>query len=57
MMKDELYGQHFPTNNTIIAAVKQWVTFTGADFYKRDVQTLVHCWQKCTTDGGDYVEK
>jgi len=27
-----LYEQHFPSNNAIIAAVKQWVTFTGIDY-------------------------
>jgi len=32
-MKDGLHGQHFPGNNTIIAAVKQWVSSTGAGFY------------------------
>jgi len=27
-------GQHFPCNGATTAAVKQWVTFTGADSYK-----------------------
>ena len=31
-MKDGLHGQHFPSYNTIRAAVKQCVTSTGADF-------------------------
>lgn len=31
-MKNGLCGQHFPSNNTIIAAVNQQVTSTGADF-------------------------
>lgn len=34
MMKDELYGQNFPINDVIIAAVKQWVPSAGADFYE-----------------------
>ena len=42
-MKDGLHGQHFPSNNTIIATVKQWVTSDGTDFYKHDMQALVHC--------------
>ena len=35
----------------------QWVTFAGADLYERSMQALVHCWQKCIANGGDYVEK
>lgn len=31
---DELCGQCFPSNYTIMAAVKQWVTSAGSDFYK-----------------------
>mgnify|MGYP001861435069 CR=1 FL=1 len=31
-IKDELHGQHFPSNNAIIAAVKQRVTSAAADF-------------------------
>ena len=37
-------GQHFPSNNAIVAAVKQWVTSAGADFYEHVMQALVHCW-------------
>jgi len=54
-MKDGLCGQHFSSNYTIIAAVKQWVPFAGADFYRCGIQTLVH--QKCIADDGDYTEK
>ena len=56
-MKDGLCGQHFPSNNVVIAAVKQWTTSAGADFYERSMQALVHRWRKCIADGGDYVEK
>ena len=38
LLKDGLRGQHFPNNNTIIAAVKQRLTFAVADFYKHNVQ-------------------
>jgi len=44
LMKDRLCGQHFPSNNTIIAAVKRWVTSTGADFYELGMEALVHRW-------------
>ena len=29
---------------TVITAVKQWVTSTGADFYERSIQAHVHQW-------------
>jgi len=56
-MKDGLRGQHFPSNDAVIQAVKQWATSAGADFYKCGMQALVHRWQKCIANGGDCVEK
>jgi len=50
-------GQHFPSSNAIIAAVKQWVTSTGEDFYECCMQVLVHHWWKCVVNGGACVEK
>ena len=47
------YGQHLPSNSAIIAAMKQWVTSAGADFYEHGMPTLVHRWWKCVGDGGD----
>jgi len=40
-MKDGLLGQHFPSYNTVILAVKQWATSAGADFYEHGMQALV----------------
>ena len=54
-MKHGLHEQHFPSNNTITAAVKQWVTSAGAACYKCSLQAPVHCWQKFT--GGGHIEK
>jgi len=45
-MKDGLCGQHFPSNNADIRAVKQWATSAGANFYECGMQALVHRWQK-----------
>ena len=36
---------------------KQWITFASAGFYKQSMQALVHHWQKCIANGGNYVEK
>jgi hypothetical protein len=56
-MKDGLHGQHFPRNDAVVRAVKQWATSTGADFYKHGMQALVHHWRKCMANGGEYVKK
>ena len=36
---------------------KTVVTSVSAYFYKYGKKALVHCWQKCTANGGDYTEK
>ena len=33
-LKARMHRQYFPSNNAIIAAMKQWVTSAGADCYK-----------------------
>ena len=55
-MKDGLRGQHFPSNDAVKRAVKQWATSVGADFYECGMQALVHHWRKCIANGGAYVE-
>ena len=56
-MKNGLHGQYFPSNDVNTAAVKAWVNSAGADFHKHSVQALVHCWEACIANSGDYVEK
>ena len=36
---------------------QQWVIPAGAGLYERSMWALVHCWQKCRANGGDYAEK
>jgi hypothetical protein len=56
-MKEGQRGQHFPSYDAVIKAVKQWATSAVADFYKNGMQALVHHWLKCIANGGDCVEK
>jgi len=56
-MEDGLRGQHFPSYDAIVRAMKQWVTSAGANFYELGMQALVHRWRKYIANGGDYVEK
>jgi len=32
-MQDGPHGKHFLSNDAVVAAVEQWVTSTGTDFY------------------------
>jgi len=45
-VKVELHEQYSSSNNTVIAAVKWWVTSAGANFYEPCIQAFVHNWQK-----------
>ena len=41
----------------VTAMRKNHVLDGHADFYERGMQALVHHWQKCIANDGDYVEK
>ena len=51
-----LRGQHFPSNDAVVRAVKQWAISAGADFYERGMQALVNRWRMCIANGGNNVE-
>jgi len=34
-MKEGLRGQHFPSNDAVVQAVKQWATSDVTEFYER----------------------
>jgi hypothetical protein len=55
-MKDGLRG-HFPSNDAVVRAVKQWTTTAGAEFYKCGMQALVRRWRKRIANVDDCVEK
>ena len=46
-------------SETVGDVFQQWqqVTSADADFYEHGMQAFVHCWQKCTANGGDYIER
>ena len=54
LMKRGLCRQHFPSNNAIMVAMKQWVISAGANFYEHSMQALIHGWQKCRANDGHY---
>jgi hypothetical protein len=42
---------------TMMLSLRLWLASAGTDLYERGIQALVHRWQKCIMNGGDYVEK
>jgi len=49
-----------------VSKVRWWVVHfsigdsrssAGAGFYEHCIQTLIHCWQKCSANSSDYIEK
>jgi len=56
-LKEELHGQRDCDNKTVINAVKQWTTLAVADFYRRGIHAVVHHWQKCIKNGGNFKDK
>ena len=57
LIKGGLCGQHFPSNDSVIAAVKLWLTSSGVDFDKCGMQAVVHLWKKYIANAASYVEK
>ena len=44
--------------NVAVSTVSWWVVhFSSGDVYKNVKQALAHCWQKCTANAHDCVEK
>ena len=37
-----MHGKHFPSRDAVIAAMKQWVTSAGTNFYEYAMHGLVH---------------
>jgi len=53
-MKD---GQHFPSTDTAAVKWSSGSLLLVQIFHKHSTQALVHQWQKCTANGGHYIEK
>ena len=56
-MKKELSGCHFHTNDDVKQAVEAFLEAQNATFYREGIQMLQHCWTKCVSLQGDFVEK
>jgi transposase len=56
-LKIFLAGQRFPLNQEAIAAVEGYFADLIKKHYRDGIMALQHCWNKCISLKGDYVEK
>jgi histone-lysine N-methyltransferase SETMAR len=52
-----LAGQRFSSNQEVIAAVEGYFADLTKNHYRDGIMALEHCWNKCISLKGDYVEK
>ena len=52
-----LGGKRFDDEDDLEDAVQKWLTSQAAAFYEEGIQKLVLRYDKCLTNGGEYVEK
>jgi len=52
-----LAGQRFSSNHKAIAAVEGYIADLTKNHYRDGIMALEHCWNKCISLKGDYVEK
>jgi hypothetical protein len=52
-----LAGQRYSSNQEAIAAVEGYYADLMKNHYRDRIMVLEHCWNKCISLKGDYVEK
>ena len=50
------HGCHFRSDQ-VVKAVEEWVSGKDPDFFSSELMALEHCWSKCITLEGNYIEK
>ena len=56
-LKKDIRGLHFRSDEEVVAAVEEWVNGKDPDFFSSGLMALEHCWSKCITLEGNYIEK
>lgn len=56
-LKNRLSGQHFGSDDDVIAAADAYFDTLEESFYAEGIRALQHRWRKCADLQGDYVEK
>ncbi|CAK9823967.1 Histone-lysine N-methyltransferase SETMAR [Anthophora retusa] len=57
LLKRDLKGNHYTTDNEVKAAVESWIREKLEEFFSDGMKQLVTRWEKCVSLNGDYVEK
>ena len=56
-LKKDIRGLHFRSDEEVVTAVEEWVNGKDPDFFSSRLMALEHCWSKCITLEGNYIEK
>ena len=56
-LKKDIHGLHFQSDEEVVMAVEEWVNGKDPDFFSSGLTALEHCWSKCITLKGNYIEK
>ena len=55
-LKKDIRGFHFRSDEEVVMAVEEWVSGKDPDFFSSRLMALEHCWSKCITLEGNYIE-
>ena len=56
-LKKDILGFHFRSDEEVVTAVEEWVNGKDPEFFSSGLMALEHCWSKCITLEGNYIEK
>ena len=56
-LKKDIRRCHFQSGEEVVMAVEEWVHEKDSDFFSSWLMALEHCWSKCITLEGNYIEK
>ena len=56
LIKD-ICGLHRRSDEEVVMVVEEWVNGKDPDFFSSGLMALEHCWSKCITLEGNYIEK
>jgi transposase len=57
LLKRDLKGNHYTSDNEVKAAVKSWIREKSEEFFSDVMKKLVTCWENCVSLNSDYAEK
>ena len=55
ILKKDIRGLR--SDEEVVTAVEEWVNGKDPDFFSSGLMALEHCWSKCITLEGNYIEK